>query len=218
MKDESFIKAVAVTIDQRSSRTGDDRVPQLLVGLDEALAGRVLLPPERTAGDEVQFLCDDAPAVVDAVAAVLRMDGWRVGIGVGEVELPLPDSTRAARGPAYIAAREALSDARQSPWQLALKTVGGAAYGDAMTTTGRDAETSLLLLAHLCAGRTAQGWEVVDLLQGGKSVAQVADELGISPSAVSQRHRRAGWDLEGRTRELAVHHVDALLTLPGGAL
>ena len=62
----------AVTIDQRSSRSAGDRVPELLESLAEACADN---PPiagfDRTVGDEVEGLFDDADGVVAAVRAAL---------------------------------------------------------------------------------------------------------------------------------------------------
>ncbi|MBI4899293.1 MAG: hypothetical protein HY829_02315, partial [Actinobacteria bacterium] len=84
-----------VIADQVDSRTTSDRVPAALSVLSPVAQ---VLPYERTAGDEVQGLVGTGRAVVQSVVALTRLDGWRLGIGVGPVEEPLPESTRAARG------------------------------------------------------------------------------------------------------------------------
>lgn len=192
----------ALLADQVRSRSAVDRVPAALA----ALAPLPLrLRFERTAGDEIQGLADDPAAVVDAVVRLTRLDDWRVGIGVGRVDSPLPASTRAARGPAYIAARAAIGHARHATTDLAVVLdpgVGGSQYGD-IEQAARDAESALWLLRALLQRRTGEGWELMDLLDAGLTNAQAAAHLGVSPSAVSQRLGRAYRQEQERGTELA---------------
>lgn len=183
-----------ILADQVSSRVSTDHVPAALARLEYTLGGRLTLPFERTAGDEIQGLCGDPATAVDAVCELTRLGGWRIGIGAGEVETPLPSSTREARGEAYLAAREAIDAARSSPTQLALVahagTVGGNDYGG-REQCAEDAETALWLLRGVLQQRSREGWELVDLLDRGLTGVEAATKLGISPSAVSQRLSRA---------------------------
>ena len=110
MKDQDLLIWAALTADQRHSRRSPDQVPDALARL-EALSDRFVLGFERTAGDEIQGLTDKPEAVVDAVLTLSRSPDWHVGIGLGTVDLPLPGSTREARGPAYLAARTAVEQA-----------------------------------------------------------------------------------------------------------
>ncbi|MEA4945663.1 MAG: hypothetical protein VB080_14665 [Propionicimonas sp.] len=190
MQSDDFMYVVLA--DQVASRAGSDRVPDALRVLGERLGGRLALPFERTAGDEIQGLTADPAAVIEAVCALTRLGGWRLGIGTGSVDLPLPRSTREARGDAYLAARQAIGAARTSPTELALRTaptVSPAGYGGPQKD--KDAETALWLLRTVLASRSREGWELVDLLDQGLSNAQAASRLGISPSAASQRLSRA---------------------------
>ncbi len=219
MKAQDSITGFALTMDQRASRSNDDRVPEALEHLNGALGRALDLRFERTAGDEVQALTRYPGAVVRAVVETARLGGWRLGIGLGQVETPLPDSTRAARGGAYLAARTAIGDARKVASGIALvaanergRTVSGPGYGESV----RHAETALWLVHELASRRSAQGWEVVDMLDQGMTSAQVADELGISPSAVSQRVRLAhrlevqrGAELSTRLLADALTHAQA---------
>lgn len=191
---KSITFTYVILADQVSSRTGTDHVPAALARLDSTLGHRLALPFERTAGDEIQGLCEDPATAVDAVRELSRLGGWRIGIGAGGVETPLPTSTREARGEAYLAAREAIGRARSSPTQLALVgnigTVGGDDYREHEQSV-EDAETALWLLRGVLQQRSEEGWELVDLLDQGLTGAAAATRLGISPSAVSQRLSRA---------------------------
>ena len=196
--------------DQIDSRTESDRVPLAL----DALSGiAMLLPYERTAGDEIQGLAGTGASVVTSIVALTRLDGWRLGIGVGPVDEPLPDSTRAARGDAYLAARAAIGRARRSPVGLSFASgdaVRGARYGEHV----EDAETALWLLRSTLARRSREGWELMDLLDQGLTNAQAAARLGISPSAASQRLARAARTESERAARLATHLVDLLVEVP----
>src|SRR4051794_4993548 len=104
---------VVLTVDQRGSRTGPDRIPEMLAELAPVAARADF---ERTVGDEFQGVLDDGVAVADTVARLLRADAWNIGVGVGPVEEPLPQHARAGRGPAYLHARTAVTAAKNSPW------------------------------------------------------------------------------------------------------
>ena len=181
-----------LTIDQQRSRSSVDAVPSLLDTLNSRHAEKLLLPFERTAGDEVQALLDDAATVVDIVVGLLRAPQWSIGIGVGEVERPLPDSVRAARGTAFLGARTAVERAKNAPANIAVEGTSGAAY----------AEAALWLLGSLLLGRTPAGWEAVDARSAARTQVEAATRLGISPQAINSRLQVAGWREEQRGREL----------------
>jgi len=207
-----------MTIDQRGSRVHGDRVDlfldQLRVSLND-LAPRVANSSgspvvrgfERTVGDEVQGVLDDARLVVDLALAVARDGGWSVGIGAGPVDLPLPASSRAGSGTAFVLARTAVEQAKSRSRSVAL-AVRGLDDG-----AGRDCEAVLVLAAAAAARRSPAGWEVVDAMTGTDARQEdVAERLGISQQAVSQRLRAALWAEEKAARGAAVR----LLTLAAG--
>lgn len=111
-----------ITADQHDSRTSEDLVPDALDEIARLAGSALLLPPERTAGDEVQALIRDADAALTVALALTRTEQWSVGVGIGRVEDPLPDNVRAARGSAFLAARDAVDAAkrrrRESPCQI----------------------------------------------------------------------------------------------------
>ncbi|MGW0023815.1 hypothetical protein [Rhodococcus sp. NPDC003383] len=181
-----------LTVDQRGSRRDIDRVAALL---EEFRDADLLRPFERTAGDEVQAVADDAETVVDLALDLVQRGHWSVGIGVGAVETPLPEQTRAGRGPAFEHARTAVERAKNAPGNLAVDGTDPDAAADA--------DAALTLLATLVLRRTDQGREAVELARAGLPQAQAAQRLGISKQAVSQRLHTAGWQAEQSGRTLA---------------
>ena len=191
MKAEDFRVWAVVTADQRNSRRSADHVPAALAALDASVGDRFTLSFERTAGDELQGLTDDPGAVVDAVLALTRLPQWHIGIGIGQVESPLPASTREARGTAYLAARAAVEQARSAPSHLRLvaaESVGAGPYGEEVV---QRAAAALVVLRALVSRRTPEGGEIMDVLDDAGSGRVAAQRLGISPSAVSQRATRS---------------------------
>ncbi len=195
---------VVLTIDQRDSRAGADRVPALMSTLNDAALGRLLRRFERTAGDEVQGVLDGSEPVLARLETLIRDGGWNIGLGVGPVEEPLPRSTRAGRGEAFLAARQAVNRSKQTPARLSV--VGTDEYHS------EHLETVLWLWAGVLSRRSARGWEVVDLIESGSSYTEAATALGISQSAVSQRAAAAGVVEGARARMLAGHMLDDLLS------
>lgn len=181
-----------LTVDQRGSRRDIDRVADLL---DDLRDPRLLRPFERTAGDEVQAVTDDAAAVVDLALELLTRGHWSIGIGIGAVETPLPAQTRAGRGPAFEHARSAVDRAKNTPGRIAVDGTDRPAADDA--------DAALTLLAALVLRRTDHGHEAVALARAGHPQAEIADALGISKQAVSQRLLAAWWQAELTGRPLA---------------
>lgn len=184
-----------VTADQRGSRKHADAVPDALTALNDAYAEDLPLAFDRTAGDEVQALVAEAPVVVSAVTALVRRGGWSLGIGVGEVETPLPPNVRAGRGPAFVHARDAVERAK--------KQSTGVAVTEDDTLAAERSEAVLWLLCGLLLRRSEAGWEAVDAMASHGRQRDAAAALGISAQAMSSRLRVAGWAEERRGRDLA---------------
>lgn len=170
-----------VTIDQRRSRSAEDRVPGLL----NALAGvQCVAPFDRTAGDEVQGLLEDPAAVRSALLIALREGDWHCGVGVGEVDdESYASGTRAGRGPAYLAAREAVEAAKGLTSSVAIRVPAKA--DDEATAWAADCEAVWALVAPLVLNRTEAQWRVVDALAATDTQTAAADQLGITPASVS---------------------------------
>jgi hypothetical protein len=193
-----------LTVDQRASRRSADRVAGALDRLGRAGAVRPLLAFERTAGDEFQGVLAEADDAVAVVLDLVREGGWSIGIGAGPVQVPLPDSTRAGAGPAFVAARRAVEAAKSRPTRVAVR---GAVPDDA-----GDAQAVLTALAALLERRSPAAWEAIGLVAAGRTQAQAAAELGVSRQAVGQRLAAGGWELERELRPTAVR----LLTRAAG--
>jgi hypothetical protein len=182
-----------LTVDQRASRRTADRVADVLRELNATV--RAVLAFERTAGDEFQGVLADEEEVVDVVLRLVRAGGWSIGVGAGPVQTPLPPSTRAGAGPAFLSARRAVEAAKQRPTHLAVR---GAVPPDAA-----DAQAVLSALAVVVERRSEQAWEAIALVESGRTQAEAAAELGISRQAVGQRLAAGLWDLERDLRPTA---------------
>jgi len=191
-----------LTVDQRASRRGPDRVADVL----DRLNGDVptVLAFERTAGDEFQGVLAEPGTVVDVVLRLVRLGGWSIGVGAGPVQTPLPQSTRAGAGAAFLSARRAVDAAKQRPARLAVRGVVPAEAGDAQAV--------LSALAVVVQRRSEQAWEAIALVGAGRTQADAATELGISRQAVGKRLAAGLWDLERDLRPTAAR----LLTRAAG--
>jgi len=181
-----------LTVDQRGSRRNPDRVPSALTTLTGVAT---VLPFERTAGDEFQGVLDDPAAVVEVVRRLVREGGWSVGVGAGPVHTPLPRSTRAGSGPAFIAARAAVEAAKRRPVRVAVRGAAGEAAADAQAV--------LTALAALVERRSDQAWEAIERVEAGGTQSQAATQLGITRQAVGQRLAAGLWEVERDLRPTA---------------
>lgn len=182
-----YCQVFVLTVDQIGSRRAADLVEDALAGLaDAGVAGHFA----RTVGDEFQGVLSDAASVVNAVVTLMHPARWHVGLGIGPVEVPLPTDPRAGRGPAFLAARQAVEQAKREPSHLCVASAAGGGSAAA------DAGVAFRLLAALYQRRSTRGWEAAqEMLRSGSQTA-VATRLGISRQAVGQRLRAAGWSLE----------------------
>jgi len=188
-----------ITADQRNSRRSDDAVVGALPRLTDVPTLRGF---ERTVGDELQAVLDDPLSVVRAIVVLMDTAPWHIGIGIGDAELPLPESVRAARGPAFLAARASVDLAKQRDSGIEVS---------AQPDAGPDTEAASVacqLLADLVTRRSEAGVEAIRLTRAGQTQAQVADQLGVTRQAVGQRLQAARWSLEQRTIPVLAHLLE----------
>lgn len=114
-----------LTIDQRGSSSDVDRVPDLITEL-AALSGARF---ERSVGDELQGVVEDAADAVDIALHALRSGHWYVGIGIGPVRLAPNGSPREGSGSGFVAARKAVDRAKAAGGQVPLSVVDGIMAG-----------------------------------------------------------------------------------------
>lgn len=187
-----------MTMDQRGSSRGPDRVAGLLDGLNADVSDHgVVRPFQRTAGDEVQGMLDRPETVVGLALSAARSGHWSVGIGVGPVREPVPEETRAGAGPAFECARDAVERAKHAPGRVAVTS--GPAGADAARLL-EAVEASLQLLAELEHRRSDEGQDAGRMMDAGLTQREAAERLGITQQAVSARLRSGLWH---ETRRLA---------------
>ena len=182
----------AITADQVDSRRRPDIAAETIQSLEVLLGEGLVLPVDRTAGDEIQLLVAASETALTAILELTRHGQWSVGCGIGSVKLPLPANAREAGGDAFVAAREAVNDAKKRDTRFALRSMA--------VVDAADAEAFVDLLLQLRARRSAEGWEMHDLLLAGNSQAEAAKLLGITPQAASKRARTAALRVEFAAR------------------
>lgn len=176
---------IVITADQIDSRAGSDHVDAALRRVSYVLGDAAVLPPERTAGDEFQVLVSSGTSAVDVLRVLVRQGRWSIGVGLGPVRSPLPDTIRAATGPAFFAARAAVDRAKTAPEHFALEVATGAAR------TTAEVEPLVAQTVRALGRRSAEGWELSDLLDAGLSRTEAATRLDITPQAVAKRYASA---------------------------
>jgi hypothetical protein len=199
-----------ITADQIGSRRTADLADAQLAAIDALAGDRLVLPVDRTAGDEIQAATEDAATALAIVLHLTRDGNWSVGVGIGDVRTPLPESTRAMTGTAFILARDAVIAAKKRPTRFSLEIEDGRLPDSGIL------EPLIDLLLHLRARRTPEGWEVADRLVGGTTQAQLAAELGITPQAVSLRVQNAQLHTESAAIAALVELLEAAGEPPTG--
>lgn len=191
---------VAVIADMVRSRKQSDRhgaQRQLVAGLEKVNALVAPVQPLRpTVGDESQGLYADVPAAL-AATLLLRLVlsrplDCRFGIGAGRYETLGDDAgTPIQDGPAWWSAREAIVEAkaRESARAPTLRT-----WFVAPDARELQSLTNAYLLARdqLVTNMADRSRRLLLGLLRDQTQATLADEEGISASAVSQNLRRSG--------------------------
>ena len=75
---------------------------------------------------------------------------------------------------------------------------------ETLNSRAGQAHALLTMLAAVVGRRTDAGWEAVDLVETGSSLAEAAAKLGVSRQAVGQRLAVALWREEIDVRHVAV--------------
>lgn len=160
-------------------------------------------PVRMQVGDEYQgvfaTLGDALHASLLVRLALLPDADVRHGIGRGPVEV-LSEEPRVEDGPGWWAARAAIGrveDAEGRPAERSLRTAyvatsDPAQRDDAVAAQEAAVNAALVLRDHLVSGLSPRSVSVLRGLLDGASQRDLAEALGISPSAVSQRVRGDG--------------------------
>ena len=198
MKVESSVTVIGDLVGSRRSedRTAmHERFARAVAGVNEAYAPPV--PLRIGLGDEFQGIF---ASLGDAVAATLRLRmallphvDVRQGIGSGRVVV-LAEEPRVEDGPGWWAARSAIEEVEAYERKAALRAVR-TAYVAAEGEHGPDpalVNAALMTRDQVVSGLSRRSMSVLRGLLRGRQQQAIAAELGISPSAVSQRIRADG--------------------------
>jgi phosphopantetheine adenylyltransferase len=198
-----------LTVDQQGSQSGPDRVPALTRALEPC---HLRLAPERTAGDEIQMLAEDADEALAAFLVILEEGGWSIGVGIGPGERPLPTSVRAGRGEAFVRAREAVEAARRTGSVPVCVRVADPRQQE----QADELEALLRVIGWFVRERKPGQWRVVRTLREdpGLSQQEVASRLGVTQQTVSRALATSGWREQAGLHPLA-RRLLAILDLTG---
>ncbi len=180
------------SVDRRALHARFQRV------LEEANAAFSPITPMRMqVGDEYQAvfatLGDALSASLVVRLALLPDHDIRHGIGRGAVEV-LTEDPRIEDGPGWWAARRAIERAAEAEGRSASRSLRTAyvAHDSASATDEAAVNAALLLRDERVTGLSERSLSVLRGLLAGQTQRDLAEELGISPSAVSQRVRADG--------------------------
>ncbi|PMC75808.1 MULTISPECIES: helix-turn-helix domain-containing protein [unclassified Brachybacterium] len=181
-------------------RAAADPIPQLL----EALAPLDLtLPAERTAGPEALAATTRAEDALEVILRSLETGSLAIGLGVGPVDAPLPDSVRILAGGAVAAAADAARAARTTS-QVPLAVH---AADERQATTAAEVQAVLRLIGWMIRTRNRGQWQAVRALRETPEAtqSQLAERLGVTQQTISRAVKTSGWREESAAHPLAVH-------------
>ncbi|WP_416957373.1 SatD family protein [Nocardioides sp. T5] len=198
MKMESSVTVIGDLVGSRRSEDRaamHERFARAVADVNRAYAPPV--PLRIGVGDEFQGIF---ASLGDAIAATLRLrmallprDDVRQGIGSGRVVV-LAEEPRVEDGPGWWAARSAIEEVEGYERKAALRAVR-TAYVAAEADQGPDqglVNAALMTRDQVVSGLSERSMSVLRGLLRGRQQQEIAADLGISPSAVSQRIRADG--------------------------
>ncbi|WP_427383283.1 SatD family protein [Janibacter sp. G56] len=152
-----------------------------------------------TVGDEFQGAFGTIGAAIDAALRIrlglLPLADLRCGLAWGEVTI-LDAARRTQDGPAWWAAREAIGAAKEAETDRVTAAVRTVVAG---AGPGPDAVNAAVAFRDLLLDDLDdRSRAIVAGLLEGRTKAEIAERVAISPSAVSQRAARHGLDLIAR--------------------
>lgn len=143
-----------------------------------------------TLGDEFQGLLEDPSIVPDIIWEVHQgraLPGFRLGIGFGRIDTKIPTTAINLDGPAFHRARAAIQRAKSEGM------MGGVfeGFGEQVDIIANG--IARLLEFHV-RRRSKKQLQVIDLLRHSMSQIEVADKIGLTPQAVNDHKKAAGWE------------------------
>ncbi|GAA6526150.1 SatD family protein [Intrasporangium sp. DVR] len=155
----------------------------------------VLDPAVITLGDEFQGVyatLGDALTAAFHVRAQLRPHDVRFGLGRGAIQV-LDRERGIHDGPAYWEARDAIEEAAALAERAALRTSRTVFHSPEDPPSHVSAvNAALLALDHILGSLSPVSWTILAGRLEGQTQQSIAEQEGITPSAVSQRVRSDG--------------------------
>lgn len=175
----------------------------------------VISPLTITLGDEFQAVYKDLSAVLAdswSILAALHPVGVRFSIGVGQIYTPInSDQALGMDGPAFHAARDGMDQIKES----------GRIYNISPGSPADQPEAvlSLVSLVNYCLqflSNEIKQWkktrlQILVMLQVGLSVKKIADEIGISESAVYKNREEGDLNLILEMKESIGENINRIL-------
>jgi hypothetical protein len=188
---------VVITIDQRRSRSSENRAMGWANELNERFWVDLTLPFVVTVGDEIQGVTPEPGVAIEILLEGVRSRSWWLGLGLGRIETPVGESAARSRGPAFYEARKAVESAKRSRYGFAVEATDAEA--------AREIQTVIDLLAFVVKrrGNDPQRWRAIELAWNGSSTVEIGRALGITQQAASKRLLNAGVEEERAGRQLA---------------
>lgn len=161
----------------------------LIKHLNGKYAKQVLSKFVITLGDEFQAILSDSMIIPDVVWDIQKDFPYstRLGFGYGTLITAVPEYAINLDGPALHLARAAIDRARKG------KIQGGVFRGFGESLDRVLGGIARLLEFHRQT-RSAQQLKIMDLLRVGKSQAEIAKIFGVTPQAISDQAKAAGWE------------------------
>lgn len=143
-----------------------------------------------TLGDEFQGLLEDPSIVPDIIWEAHQwqgLPGFRLGIGFGRIDTKIPPTAINLDGPAFHRARAAIQRAKSEGM------MGGvfAGFGEQIDIIAYG--IACLLEFHV-RRRSKKQLQMIDLLRHSASQIEVANKIGLTPQAVNDSKKAAGWE------------------------
>lgn len=161
----------------------------LMKQLNHKYAKSVLAKFVITLGDEFQAILSDPAIIPDLIWAIRLTFPYpvRLGFGHGALSTAVPEYAINVDGPALHRARAAIERARKG------KILGGVFAGFGEPKDAILGGVARLLEFHRQT-RSDQQLRIMDLLRAGKTQLQISQIFKVTPQAISDQVRAAGWE------------------------
>ena len=175
----------------------------------------IISPLTITLGDEFQAVYKDLSALMAdswSILAAMHPVGVRFSIGVGQIYTPInSDQALGMDGPAFHAARDGMDEIKES----------GRIYNISPGSPDDQPEAALVLVSLVnyslqFLSNEIKQWkktrlQILVMLQNGLPVKKIADEIGISESAVYKNREEGDLSLALRLKESIGKNINRIL-------